>query len=132
NSRTPVNCPEAKGPDLDFGSSAILVDLGNGRRALIAGQKSGIVHAIDPDRDGAILWQRRIGRGGTLGGVQYGSAVDGQNVTVALSDVVPRRVPEGTPGGQKPAFGQGLFRTDPNIGGGLFSLKLATRAVARH
>ena len=132
SSRTPVNCPEAKGPDLDFGSSAILIDLGNGRRALIAGQKSGIVHAIDPDRDGAILWQRRIGRGGTLGGVQWGSAVDGENVYVALSDVVPQRVAEGTPGGQRPAFGQGLFRADPNMGGGLFALKLATGEVAWH
>jgi polyvinyl alcohol dehydrogenase (cytochrome) len=130
--RNPVNCPQAKGPDLDFGSSAILVDLGNGRRALIAGQKSGVVHAIDPDRDGAILWQRRIGRGGTLGGIQWGSAVDGENVYVALSDVVPRRVPEGTPGAQAPAFGSGQFRLAPDIGGGLFALRLATGEVAWH
>jgi polyvinyl alcohol dehydrogenase (cytochrome) len=53
-----MNCPGAKGPDFDFGSSAILVDLAGGKRALIAGQKSGMVHALDPDRDGAILWQR--------------------------------------------------------------------------
>ncbi len=71
-----TNCPQANGPDLDFGSSPILVDLREGRRALIAGQKSGIVHAIDPDRQGEILWQRRVGRGGLLGGVQWGSAVD--------------------------------------------------------
>jgi polyvinyl alcohol dehydrogenase (cytochrome) len=130
--RTPTNCPQAKGPDLDFGSSAILVDLGNGHRALIAGQKSGVVHAIDPDRDGEILWQRRVGRGGTLGGVQWGSAVDGANVYVALSDVTPRRVAEGTPGAQKPAFGPGLYRAEPNIGGGLFALKLATGEIAWH
>jgi polyvinyl alcohol dehydrogenase (cytochrome) len=130
--RNPVNCPQAKGPDLDFGSSAILVDLGNGRRALIAGQKSGVVHAIDPDRDGAILWQLRIGRGGTLGGIQWGSAVDGENVYVALSDVVPRRVPEGTPGAQKPAFGPGQFRLAPDIGGGLFALRLATGEMVWH
>jgi len=43
-----TNCPEDAGPDYDFGSSPILVDLGNGRRALVAGQKSGIVHAVDP------------------------------------------------------------------------------------
>jgi polyvinyl alcohol dehydrogenase (cytochrome) len=129
---TPVNCPQAKGPDFDFGSSAILVDLGNGRRALIAGQKSGVVHAIDPDRDGAILWQRRIGRGGPLGGVQWGSATDGENVYVALSDVVPRLVSAGTPGAQKPEYGPGLFRLASDIGGGLFALKLATGEVVWH
>jgi polyvinyl alcohol dehydrogenase (cytochrome) len=32
------NCPEANGPDFDFGSSPILVELADGRRALIAGQ----------------------------------------------------------------------------------------------
>ena len=60
-----VNCPEGKGPDHDFGSSPILVDLPNGRRALIAGQKSGVVHALDPDKGGEVLWQTRVGRGGT-------------------------------------------------------------------
>ncbi len=39
------------------------INLGNGKRALIAGQKSGFVHAIDPDRGGEILWQRKIGAG---------------------------------------------------------------------
>lgn len=81
-----VNCPEADGPDYDFGSSAILVELDNGKRALVAGQKSGMVHAVDPDQDGAILWQRRAGSGGKLGGIQYGSATDGRNVYVAVSD----------------------------------------------
>jgi polyvinyl alcohol dehydrogenase (cytochrome) len=131
-SPTPVNCPLANGPDLDFGSSAILIDVGNGRRALIAGQKSGVVHAIDPDREGAILWQRRIGRGGPLGGVQWGSATDGENVYVALSDVVPRLVAAGAPGAQKPEFGPGHFRLAPDVGGGLFALKVATGEVAWH
>jgi polyvinyl alcohol dehydrogenase (cytochrome) len=67
------NCPEAKGPDMDFGSSAILVSLPSGRRALIAGQKSGVVTAVDPDRKGEVLWQTRVGRGSSLGGVQWGS-----------------------------------------------------------
>ena len=127
---TPINCPQANGPDLDFGSSAILVDLGNSRRALIAGQKSGVVHAIDPDNDGAILWQRRIGRGGRLGGVQWGSATNGDIVYVALSDVVPRRVAAGTPGAQKPLYGPGDFGLASDVGGGLFALKLATGEVA--
>ncbi len=81
-----VNCPQADGPDFDFGSSAILVDLADGGRALIAGQKSGFVHAVDPDADGNVLWTRRAGRGGMLGGIQYGPAADSDTAYVAVSD----------------------------------------------
>ena len=104
----PANCPQAKGPDLDFGSSPILVELGRGRRALVAGQKSGVVHAVDPDRKGAILWQERIGKGSTLGGIQWGSAADGEKVYAALSDI--SFTAEGP---------------DPLAGGGMFALDLA-------
>jgi polyvinyl alcohol dehydrogenase (cytochrome) len=118
-----VNCPEAKGPDHDFGSSPILVDLPNGRRALIAGQKSGVVHAVDPDRGGEILWQTRVGKGSALGGIQWGSAYDGRRVYVALSDVIPETAgtaaaPPLTPGQAPPAnnAGGGLFALDPASG----------------
>lgn len=131
NSPAPTNCPEAKGPDFDFGSSPILVELGNGRRALIAGQKSGMVHAIDPDREGAVLWQRRVGRGGKLGGVQWGAAVDDRNVYVAVSDLRARPVPEGTAGAYTSAFGP-TFQVDPDSGGGLYALKLETGEVVWH
>jgi polyvinyl alcohol dehydrogenase (cytochrome) len=50
-----VNCTNVDAPDFDFSSPPILVTLPNGRRALVAGQKSGMVHALDPDRDGQIL-----------------------------------------------------------------------------
>lgn len=123
-----TNCPDANGPDFDFGSSAILVNLPNGRRALIAGQKSGMVHAIDPDNKGEILWQRRVGHGGSLGGVQWGSAVDAKNVYVAVSDVHVQPVPEGTAGAQKSVFGM-PFQLDPKAGGGLFALKLETGEI---
>ena len=82
-----TNCPEARGPDLDFGSSAILRALPDGKRVLLAGQKSGVVHAVDPDQDGKILWQQRAGAGGILGGIQWGPAADAENIYVALSDV---------------------------------------------
>ena len=123
-----ANCPEANGPDFDFGSSPILVDLPGGRHALIAGQKSGVVHALDPDKDGQILWQRRIGKGGSLGGIQWGSAADAERVYVALSDVHLDAVPQGTPGAQ-PGFGGNTLLLDPNVGGGLFALSLATGEV---
>jgi polyvinyl alcohol dehydrogenase (cytochrome) len=127
-----TNCPEAKGPDLDFGSSPVLVDLPNGRRVLIAGQKSGMVHAIDPDRQGAILWQKRVGRGGALGGVQWGSAVDQDNVYVAVSDIGVRPAAEGTAGAQQGIFGGRSFLVDSGRGGGIYALKLATGEVVWH
>jgi polyvinyl alcohol dehydrogenase (cytochrome) len=100
------NCPEANGPDFDFGCSPNLVDLPNGKRALVAGQKSGMVHALDPDQQGELLWQTRVGKGGPLGGVQWGNATDGQNVYVAVSDhYATKNVSEG---------------------GGMFALNLAT------
>ena len=125
------NCPGTKGPDFDFGSSPILVDLPDGRRALIAGQKSGMVHALDPDRDGAILWQRRVGRGSTLGGVQWGSAADDANVYVAVSDVGIRAVPPATAGAQKSVFGT-TMKLDPSQGGGLYAMKQATGEIVWH
>lgn len=125
------NCPPQKGGDFDFGSSPILVDLPDGRRALIAGQKSGTVHAIDPDRDGAILWQRTIGRGSTLGGIQWGSAADATNVYVALSDVGIKAVPPGTAGAQSSRFGVTL-KLDPSQGGGLYAFNQATGEIVWH
>ena len=115
------NCPEAKGPDLDFGASPMLVNLPDGKRALIAGQKSGMVHAVDPDQQGEVLWQKRIGKGGIAGGVEWGSATDGQNVYVALSDMARRR-PAEAGGGNKTIFG-GYGAYDPGVGGGLFALR---------
>jgi len=117
-----VNCPQAKGPDFDFGSSPMLIDLPNGRRALIAGQKSGVVHAVDPDRGGEILWQTAIGKGSALGGVQWGTAFDGSRVYAALSDVQTEPVPAGTPGAQPSGLGGGATRLNPRAGGGLFAI----------
>ena len=104
------------GPDFDFGSSPILIDLGTGKRALIAGQKSGFVHAVDPDQQGEVLWQVRIGKGGALGGIQWGPAADAQKVYVALSDVVFRAHHLDGVG----VAGQLIL--EPNGGGGLFAL----------
>lgn len=115
-----LNCPATPGPDFDFGSSPILRTLPSGKRALIAGQKSAVVHALDPDQQGEILWQSRIGKGGPLGGIQWGPAADRDTVYVALSDFGlqisdPSRV----------QANEG-FGPDPNAGGGLFALKLTT------
>jgi polyvinyl alcohol dehydrogenase (cytochrome) len=108
-----TNCPESSGPDFDFGASPILVTLSNGRRALIAGQKSGVVYAVDPDKDGEVIWQVRVGKGGTLGGIEWGSATDQSNVYVALSDIGRILVP-----------GSIATEADPKQGGGMFALSL--------
>jgi polyvinyl alcohol dehydrogenase (cytochrome) len=123
------NCPEAKGPDFDFGSSAMLVDLASGRRALVAGQKSGIVYALDPDKKGEILWQKRVGKGSTVGGVEWGSAADLQKAYVAVSDAQMRPVPAGTGGEQDSVLGM-PFQLDPKAGGGLFALNVENGEIA--
>ncbi len=82
-----VNCPDTEGPDFDFAASAILITLPNGSRALLLGQKSAVVYAIDPDKKGQTLWKARIGEGGTVGGIEWGPATDGRNIYVALSDI---------------------------------------------
>jgi polyvinyl alcohol dehydrogenase (cytochrome) len=70
------NCPEEEGPDFDFGNSAILRDLPGGRSLIVIGQKSGVVWALDPDAKGKLVWQRRVGKGSALGGLEWGSAAD--------------------------------------------------------
>lgn len=111
-----INCPANPGPDFDFGQSPILTRLADGRSLLVIAQKSGVAHALDPDRDGAFVWHTRLGEGGSLGGSQWGSAVDGQRVYVAISDV--RFLPHE------------WRRLNPDAGGGLFGLDLATGKVS--
>jgi polyvinyl alcohol dehydrogenase (cytochrome) len=115
-----ANCPEDAGPDFDYGASAILVRTPAGRQVLVAGQKSGVVYALDPEQKGAILWQARVGKGGTNGGVQWGMATDGRLVFASVSDVV--RPPGGT-SGPAPIGNANLAGAE---GGGLTALDLDT------
>ncbi len=115
------NCPDVTGPDYDFGQPPILVSLGKGQRALVIAQKAGVAHALDPDHEGAILWQTRVGAGGALGGSQWGSAADGDNMYVAVSDMAIK----GIVMDNSRAEGYRL-NPDSTHGGGLFVLQLAT------
>jgi len=112
-----VNCPDSDGPDFDFAASAILVSQPNGKRALLLGQKSAVVYAVDPDRKGQTLWQARIGEGGTVGGIEWGVATDGQNVYAALSDIRFQV-------GYKPGSNDRTYDLDPNKGGGMFAFRI--------
>ncbi|HUR35659.1 MAG TPA: PQQ-binding-like beta-propeller repeat protein [Vicinamibacterales bacterium] len=78
NAASRENCPDDEGPDFDFGNSPILRTLPNGRSIITLGQKSGVAWGLDPDREGAILWQKRLGQGSALGGMEWGSAADDQ------------------------------------------------------
>jgi len=79
------NCPDA-GPDLDIGASVMAVTLSTGKEILVAGSKGAILYALDPDNDGEILWQTRLGRGGPLGGVHWGMSFVGDVAFVPISD----------------------------------------------
>lgn len=122
-----VNCPEDSGPDYDFGSSAILLHA-PGHDIVVAGQKSGVVYAFDPEHNGTLLWQTRVGRGSANGGVQWGMASEGRNIYAAVSDVVrPVPVP-GAAGSDAshPVGPVGNATLDPNKGGGLTALDVTT------
>ena len=80
------NCPETGGPDFDFGNSPILRTLPNGKSVLVIGQKSGAAWAIDPDKDGALVWEHKVGKGSALGGVEWGSAADDRFGYFATAD----------------------------------------------
>ena len=76
-----ANCPDPFSPDYDFGQAPMLfTTTGDAPRDLVgAGQKSGVFWALDPD-NGEIVWSTIPGPGGILGGMQWGSATDGDRV----------------------------------------------------
>ena len=80
------NCPDDDGPDFDFGASPVLITMTDGRDLLVIGQKSGVAYGLDPDRDGAVVWQYRVGAGSELGGIEWGFAVDAEKAYFANSD----------------------------------------------
>jgi polyvinyl alcohol dehydrogenase (cytochrome) len=69
------NCPVKQGPDFDFSASPMLAKRSNGQEILLVQQKSGMAYALDPDKEGAVLWQYRTSAGNGLGG-QWGGAAD--------------------------------------------------------
>jgi polyvinyl alcohol dehydrogenase (cytochrome) len=114
-------CPTAPtGPDYDFGSAPneITYQTANGPKTIIgAGQKSGIYYALDPDT-GTTLWETQVGPGSSLGGMEWGSASDGQRIYVAISNLYGLPYGAGSAGSWSaldPATGAILWQTpDPN------------------
>lgn len=101
------NCPKKFGVNQDIGVSPILKPLGKGR-ILVFGQKNGLVYGVDPDKQGKILWQTRVSKGGLQGGLIWGSAADDKNVYYSISDWDPMH---------------------PEDGGGVVALEIATGKI---
>jgi polyvinyl alcohol dehydrogenase (cytochrome) len=78
------NCPTALGPDHDFSMSPMLAKRSNGSDLLIVQQKSGMAYAIDPDKQGALVWQYKTSDGAGLGG-QWGTTTDGRQVYFSIN-----------------------------------------------
>jgi polyvinyl alcohol dehydrogenase (cytochrome) len=92
------NCPAVQGPDHDFSISPVLAKRSSGQDILIVQQKSGMAYALDPDKQGALVWQYRTSGGSGLGG-QWGAAADDRNVYFGVA-------------GGKPAGGLRAVRID--------------------
>ena len=112
--RNGANCDvgtEAVVLDHDFGGSVMITTREDGRDVLVVGQKSGTVWALDPDRQGALVWSQKISAGGMNGGIHWGTATDGTRVFVPMND----------PRGPTPEF--------PLGGAGLHALDLASGKI---
>lgn len=84
-----ANCPESNGPDVDYGSSPVLVAMPDGSDLLLGGQKSGVMYGVRPE-DGEIIWETRVSDGGLIGGIEWGFAADGDQVYVSISDAMEK------------------------------------------
>jgi polyvinyl alcohol dehydrogenase (cytochrome) len=82
------------GPDLDFGAAPNLFTIrnpstGQPQQVLGIGQKSGDYWALNPD-DGGVVWRTKVGPGGLGGGVEWGTATDGERIYVAEANTSRR------------------------------------------
>jgi polyvinyl alcohol dehydrogenase (cytochrome) len=91
-----ANCPGEHGPDHDIGAPPLLLNLANGKSVLVVSDKGGMVRALDPDQRGKILWSVRVAQGGSMGGIQWGTAADDNGlVFLPISDWDPLQPDKG-------------------------------------
>ena len=72
-------------PAAAINASPILRQLPNGKRLLLTSQNSGLVHALNPDAQGANVWQTRVAPAGAPSAPQWGLAADADAVYVPSS-----------------------------------------------
>jgi polyvinyl alcohol dehydrogenase (cytochrome) len=102
-------CPNPEGPDWDISSGAMLANLPNGKDLLVAGQKSGMVWAHDPDNKGALVWKSDVSRGQIV----FGGAMDNENAYFAFRSggVAALRISDGLEKWYTPVTAQESMRT---------------------
>ncbi len=111
-----LNCPhEGRLLDHDFGASMVLARRPDGHDVVLAGQKSGMLYALDPDAQGKVLWKHSFGAGSVIGGIHWGLAFDGARVFVPMNTF---------PGadGKDPGEVAGLHAVAVDSGGGALVL----------
>ena len=82
---------------------------------LAAGQKSGVAWGVDPDKEGAVLWEHRIGKGSVTGGIAWGGAADDQIVYFTNNDGRLGPAEAGGLAAIRLATGERLWLTRPPI-----------------
>ena len=75
--------------------SPVLATTAAGRDLVVVQQKSGMAYALDPDKQGALVWQYRTSQGSGLGG-QWGAASDGRQAYFGVAGTLSP-----TPGGMR-------------------------------
>ena len=76
-----IGCRDC-GPDYDFGTTPFTFRGPGGKLLVGAGQKSGWFHALERET-GKPAWSTEVGKGGALGGIEFGTATDGERVFAA-------------------------------------------------
>ncbi|MES2606055.1 MAG: PQQ-binding-like beta-propeller repeat protein [Pseudomonadota bacterium] len=102
------NCPPASSinKDWDFGAGLMLAKKPDGSELVMAGQKNGVVWALNPD-NGELVWDTKVGGGGAMGGIHWGMAYDGSKIFAANNMSTGPTADEVSPG---------LFALDINTG----------------
>jgi polyvinyl alcohol dehydrogenase (cytochrome) len=110
--RRGANCDwpgEYWSPDFDFGGTSMLITRKDGSEMVIAGQKAGVIWALNPDT-GALQWSNKISRGSAMGGVHWGMSYDDKNGLI----FAPSNDSAGSP--DNPNWGPGIHALDAMTG----------------
>ena len=87
-----AECPAMGQGDRDLGSPVVLQTRKDGSDILLVGSKDGVLYALDPDREGAIIWETRVGKvmavsGPSFGGIEHGFSADKDRAYVPVADI---------------------------------------------